>query len=80
VENGMTTLTIDLKDWEPIRQRLRRDFGDSMILLSFKMKRELGFTVRRHAQWDESKYKHIDDIRLDFDDESKAVWFRLKYL
>lgn len=76
----MTTLTIELNKWEPIRQRIREDFGDSMILLSFKMKRELGFTVRRHTYWDHNKLESIDDIRLDFNDDAQAVWFRLKYL
>lgn len=76
----MTTLIIDLKDWEPIRQQIREDFGDGMILLSFKMKRELGFSVRRHTYWDYNRLESIDDIRLDFDNDSQAVWFRLKYL
>lgn len=76
----MTTLIIDLKDWEPIRQQIREDFGDSMILLSFKMKRELGFNVRRYTYWDYDRIESIEDIRLDFDDDAQAVWFRLKYL
>lgn len=50
-------------DWEEISARLVKEYGPS-IGISWKCKRELGFTVRHHkglAKWDDSPYNDGQD-------------------
>lgn len=74
------TLTLDDGQWLTIRDQIRAEHGDSMILLREKMKRELGFTVRTHSYWDYTIDMHKQDTRIDFYNETAATYFRLKYL
>jgi hypothetical protein len=80
-------------DWEHISQQLVAEHG-AMIIISWVMRRELGFQVRRHkglephnkdyAELSGEDYKHQyyyqDQIHLDFFSESAQSWFQLKYL
>ena len=75
----MITLTLNDGLWLKIRDQIRAEHGDSMILLRDKMKRELGFTVRTHSYWDET-YGYRQDTRIDFYNETAETYFRLKYL
>jgi hypothetical protein len=50
-------------DWEEISAKIVAEYGASM-LISWKCRRELGFSVRRHkglAKWDDSPYDNGDD-------------------
>jgi len=77
-------------EWNDIRTKIREEFGDSMILLRDKMRRELGFTVRHHQEWHKADvgkrdvaYRTnypVDMIHVDFYDESARTWFLLKYI
>lgn len=72
---------LSLSEWLVIREKIRALFGDSMILLSFKMRRELGFSVRRHTQWVpkmDGGY-HDDIICIDFYTEEARTFFMLSY-
>lgn len=76
-------------EWESISAKLIRTHGAS-IMISWKMKRELGFTVRRHrglAARDGEVNKQLtgrfyyeDWICLDFYSESALTYFLLKYI
>jgi hypothetical protein len=80
-------------EWEDFSHQLVKEYGAS-ILISWKMKRELGFTVRHHRglvpnQADEEgwleeefrhKYHYEDQVHLDFFNDSSQSWFQLKYL
>lgn len=47
------------------------------------MREELGFTVRRHAEWKTAhngRWDRDDTIRLDFYNEEALTWFRLSFL
>jgi len=48
------------------------------MLLSSRMKDNLGFTVREHREWTEQRGSMVD-IRLDFYNEPKRTMFLLKY-
>jgi hypothetical protein len=64
--------------WYKLKERLANDYRPGILLLSYRMKEVLGFTVREHREWSERKgYK--DDIRLDFYSEPKRTMFLLKY-
>lgn len=78
------------EEWENISQQLVQEHGVS-ILISWKMRRELGFQVRYHKglaprpnaffeEDDDQKYYYQDQVHLDFFSESAQSWFQLKYL
>ena len=77
-------------EWEKVSKQLVDQFGPS-ILISWKCKRELGFTVRHHQglrpiDSDElisdlkGRYYYSPEVHLDFYSESAMSWFMLKYI
>jgi hypothetical protein len=74
------TLVLTEKKWNEIYNLIREEHGDSVILISWKLKETLGFTVRRHRDYNPINGHMVDDIRLDFYDESAMTFFQLKYL
>ena len=77
-------------EWEQISHQLVAEHGNS-ILISWKMRRELGFQVRYHKglaprpaaffeEDDEHRFYYQDQVHLDFFSESAQSWFQLKYL
>lgn len=74
----MTTIVLTKQAWIPIKRRIIDEYGTEIFLISWRLKRELGFSVRTHTFYD--KYaQRISDIRLDFDDPASATFFQLKY-
>jgi len=86
----MKHLELTEGEWLRIRQQIREEHGDSMILLRDKMRRELGFTVRHHQDWRERDvdkrdvgfrtHYPVQMIHVDFYDEQAKTWFLLKYI
>lgn len=72
------TLTLTHREWSQIYKTLIRDLGVTGVL-SWNLKKNFGFTIRHHRGYDIIKNKWLDDIRLDFYEESAATYFRLKY-
>jgi hypothetical protein len=81
-------------EWESISERLIEEYGIS-IMISWKCKRKLGFTVRHHkglvpfetgvAEFDHNKdlknrYYYEPQIHLDFYNEAQQSFFMLKYI
>jgi hypothetical protein len=64
--------------WSKLRERLTNDYSPSVMMLSYRMKDKLGFTVREHREWTQQRGS-MTDIRLDFYNESKRTMFLLKY-
>jgi hypothetical protein len=75
----MTTLIIEKNQWKLVRDRVENDHGKNFFLISWRVKRELGFTVRTYFFYDKNK-ERTSDIRLDFDEPACATYFQLKYL
>jgi len=76
--------------WEPIKKKIVAEYGPSH-LLRWVMRRELGFTVRLHQNWQTINKNLIGDdiiprrwcqnqVHLDFFNDSALTWFQLKYL
>jgi hypothetical protein len=69
--------------WNRLRERLLQDYPKSVLLLSWKTREILGFTVRSHEWWelDQETYKNRpkQHICLDFYNEPKRTMFMLKY-
>mgnify|MGYP003335877632 FL=1 len=68
------------KQWAKIHTLIAQEFPPSYLLIREVQRRELGFTPRRHSYYDTVSYRWIEEICLDFYDEGKETWFRLKYL
>ena len=74
------TLTLSENQWFNIYNQIRKDHGDSVVLISWRLKETLGFTVRRHRAYNPINGHRINDIRLDFYNEPAMTFFQLKYL
>jgi hypothetical protein len=67
-------------DWNRIKEKIKQDFGVATAVISWRLKRELGFTVRYHrAEIEGATYFH-GLVHLDFFNEAAHSWFVLKYL
>lgn len=85
----MSTIKLKSEQWTPILEKIEQDYGRATALITFAMKRELGFQVRYHRFWKKDdgtagSYdgygEYVIEIHLDFDNEAAATHFRLKYL
>lgn len=92
----MNTIVFAPNEWDNIREKIVAQHGPSILLISWRCKRELGFTVRTHTEWvsDIEKRQYLSDIelglyytkkkittiRLDFYDAQAETMFRLRYL
>jgi hypothetical protein len=72
------TVTLSEYKWAEIYRQIAQDYGQTTVIISWRLRETLGFRVRRHAWYDTDR--HCQDIRLDFDSEERAVFFQLKYL
>ena len=71
---------LDIKQWNAIRGKLAKENSPSVMMIRSAMKRELGFTVREHKDYDYVSGHYLNVIHLDFYDDAKETWFRLRYL
>ena len=76
----MPTIKLQPREWTPILVRIEQEYGRAAAYISFAMKRELGFAVRHYNFWEKSTQQAKTEIHLDFDDESSATFFRMKFL
>lgn len=85
------TIRLEVNEWRLIRERIWQDYPPSYTLMSSVTRRELGFTVRNHKEYADSEDELIYDqhgnwspyrtvICLDFYDDVKETYFRVKYL
>lgn len=83
------SIKLSLDEWINIRKVLKEEYQwkPSVMAIRTVMKRELGFTIRFHTEWNTSdtlKYQfnmqREDCVYLDFYDDAKETMFRLKYL
>jgi hypothetical protein len=87
---GATLIELTKQEWNPVWSQIKQDYPRSVWMISYVLKRELGFTVRKHQKQSTFNWEFdIDDqggvtlptvICLDFYDEQMEVYFRLKYL
>jgi len=84
-----------VREFEELHHRLLHEYGRATMLVSWRMKRELGFTIRHHKglvphediEWEMMKdegrkhrYHYEDQVCLDWYSESAMSFFILKYL
>ena len=73
------TLTLSVRRWQLLQERIIEDYGRTTMLISWRLKATLGFTVREHRDYDQDEWENIHSIRLDFYDENLQTLFLLKY-
>lgn len=72
------TIALTNKSWLRLKEQIVKDYGRTTIMISWRLKDTLGFTVREHADYDVD-YELRKPIRLDFYDEQLQTLFLLKY-
>jgi len=72
------TLTLSVRSWQILQERILVDYGRATLLISWRLKANLGFTVRKHTDYDQDGWQ-ITTIRLDFYDEQLQTLFLLRY-
>jgi hypothetical protein len=65
--------------WAVIREKLSKENPPSVMLIRYRMREVLGFTVRVQQEQTGS-FRWTDYIMLDFYSESMETFFRLKYI
>jgi hypothetical protein len=78
----MKHLELTQDEWHRVRERIRDMFGNSMLMLRGRMKRELGFTPRDHRKWVPKMDGGYHDVvvHIDFYTEEARTFFMLSYL
>lgn len=70
------------REWHEVRQKLIDDHGQSIVMISWKMRELLGFSVREHFRWDDT-HQDWNDRRsvfcIDFYTEAARTYFLLRY-
>lgn len=74
-------LSLTENEWRDIRRKIKEEYHwkPSILLIREVMRRELGFTIRYHSEYKEQS-GYIETIVVDFYDDARETWFRLKYL
>jgi hypothetical protein len=70
-------------EWNQIREQLRAEFGQSMVMLRSRMRDELGFMPREHRPWVpkmDGGHWGETEIHIDFYTEQARTWFLLKFV
>ena len=89
----MKPLEFTRDEWIPLQQRLLQEHGVATMSISWRCRKELGFTVRHHEKWvavadnpDRVVVNHNGELHyretvicLDFYDEEMRTFFILKY-
>lgn len=73
-------ITLSRDEWIPLQQRLVEEHGLSVMNISWVCRRELGFTIRYHRQLVNDDGWRETITCLDFYDDAKETFFRIKYL
>lgn len=72
------TISMTHRSWERLKKQIVKDYGRTTIMISWRLKETLGFTIREHYDF-RSDYSSRKPIRLDFYDEQLQTLFLLKY-
>ena len=73
------TITLKNQQWEKLKSQIIEDYGRTTVLISWRLRDTLGFTLRQHRDEKETEWKKMYTMRLDFWDEQLHTMFLLKY-
>ena len=84
-----------VREFEELHHQLLKEYGRATMLVSWRMKRELGFTIRHHqglvehdkdtwavmkSEGFHTRHHYENQVHLDFYNQAQQTWFVLKYL
>jgi hypothetical protein len=83
MENSIKHWELTHAEWNKIREQIRSEHGNSMLMIRSRMRDELGFLPREHRVW----LKKMDgghwgetEIHIDFYSEQARTYFLMKYI
>jgi hypothetical protein len=72
------TIALSNRAWGRLKEKIVEDYGRTTILISWRLRDRLGFTVREHYDYN-ADYDDRKPIRLDFWCDQMQTMFLLKY-
>lgn len=72
------TIAMNNRQWAKLKSKIVEDYGQSTVLISWRLRDTLGFTVREHRDYSVDTWEY-NSIRLDFWDDYLNTLFLLKY-
>ena len=73
------TLTLSYTAWNKLKEKITEDYGRATVLISWRLRDQLGFTVREHIEYNQEDWRNSHTIRLDFWDDQMQTMFLLRY-
>jgi hypothetical protein len=76
------TLTLSYTAWGNLKEKIIEDYGRATVLISWRLRDQLGFTVREHVDYqsgDNGGWITGNTVRLDFWDDQLQTMFLLRY-
>jgi hypothetical protein len=76
------TLAISHHAWNKLKEKIIEDYGRATVLISWRLRDRLGFTVREHVDYQSGSnggWITGNTIRLDFWDDQMQTMFLLRY-
>lgn len=76
------TLTLSYTAWHKLQERIIEDYGRATLLISWRLREHVGFTVREHTDYHSGAndgWITGNTIRLDFWDDQLQTMFLLRY-
>jgi hypothetical protein len=73
------TITLSFSAWHKLQEQIILDYGRATLMISWRLRDTLGFTVREHRDYTQDEWEKAHTIRLDFYDEQLQTLFLLKY-
>jgi hypothetical protein len=76
------TIALSYYAWDKLKSKIVEDYGQSTVLISWRLRNTLGFTIREHIDYQSGAnggWITGNTIRLDFWDDHLQTMFLLKY-
>jgi hypothetical protein len=73
------TITLSHIAWHTLREKIIEDYGRTTVMISWRLRETLGFTVREHRDYNQDDWATRHTIRLDFWNDQMQTMFLLKY-
>ena len=83
MENPIKHWELTHAEWNQVREQIREEFGNSMLMIRSRMREELGFLPREHRVWvPKMDGGHWGEtvIHIDFFTEQARTYFLMKYI
>lgn len=60
------TITLSLENWHTLQEKIVEDHGRTILIISWRLREQLGFTVRQHSDYSGDSTRNWNTIQLDF--------------